>query len=305
MKHFLRLAAFLAVFAVSLNANAASCFWVGGTGSWSTANGASWSNASGGGASTCAATGGVPKNVGDLATFDGASGGGTVTVDGTMNGVSIASITAGAFTGTIDWSVNNPSMTFTSTGNPISFSGAGAGRIFKLGSGTFTISAQGTFDFGTTTGIGTQSLASATIVMNSTALAGQQAFNGGGQTYGTLTVNGRATGQGFTIAQANTFTTLNLNGPLVMSSAGVTTTVTNLNVAGSASAYVNFPAITTQSTTATINVTTAVVDRAILRGVVFGTSAVTATNSIDMGNNNMNGGSITPPVGGAGRIIGG
>lgn len=295
----------LALFLLPISAEAATCFWVGGTGSWSTANTASWASSTGGTTGTCAATGGVPKQSADVATFDGASGGGTVTVDSTMNGVSLNSIAAGAFTGTLDFSVNNPSMTFTSTGTAIGFSGAGTGRIFKLGSGTFTISDRGSFDFGTTTGAGTQSLASATIVMGSTAVAGQQAFNGGGFAYGTLTINGRATGQGAVIQQINTFTTLNLNGPLFLNIA-TGQTITNLNISGSASNYVFLPEATTQSTTGALAVTNAAIDHAIIRGVIFSGASPIATNSIDMGNNNMNGGSITPPApAGGGHIIGG
>lgn len=276
-----------------------------GGGHWGTGNSTNWASGTGGTVGTCAATGGVPKQSADTATFDGASGGGTVTVDTTMNGTTLTAITAGAFTGTLDFSVNNPSMSFISTGTAISFTGTGTGRIFKLGSGTFTISDRGSFDFTTTTGAGVQSLASATIVMSSTAVAGQQLFAGGGFTYGTLTINGRATGQGAIFgAQVNTFTTVNLTGPLALNISAAQT-ITNLNVSGNASNYVNFPALTPQSTTITLTVTNAAIDRAILRGVIFAGSSPAATNSIDMGNNNMNGGSITPPSGGGGHIIGG
>lgn len=269
-----------------------------GGGHWNTGNTTNWS------ASTGGAGGASAPVTGDVVTFDGSSGGGTETVDTAINGLSLVSLVGSAFTGTLDFSVNNPSMTFTSSGTAINFSGTGAGRIFKLGSGTFTLSGGGTFDFGTTTSAGTQSLASAIIVLNSTAIAGQQAFNGGGFTYGTVTINGRSSGQGATIAQANTIGTLNLSGPLVMSMSSAQT-ITNLNVSGSASNYVFFPEPTAQNTTVTLTVTTATIDRAIIRGVIFATAVPAATNSIDAGNNNMNGGSITPPAGGGGRIIGG
>lgn len=274
-------------------------FWVGGTGTWDSSTTTHWSLSTGG------AGGAAVPVTGDVVTFDGSSGGGTVTVDTTVNGLSLISLVGSAFTGTLDFSVNNPSMTFTSSGTAINLSGTGAGRIFKLGSGTFTLSGGGTFDFGTTTGAGVQSLASATIVLNSTAIAGQQALNGGGFTYGTVTINGRASGQGATIAQANTIGTLNLSGPLVLSMSSAQT-ITNLNISGSSSAYVFFPEPTAQNTTVTLTVTTAAIDRAIIRGVIFATASPLATNSIDAGNNNMNGGSITPPAAGSGvHMIGG
>jgi hypothetical protein len=277
----------------------ANKFWVGGTGTWDSSTTTHWSTTTGGGGGAAAPT------TGDTVIFDASSGGGTVTVDTTVNGISLNSIVAGAFTGTLDFSINNPSMTLTSSNGTtaLNLSGTGA-RTFKLGSGTFTFSAGGTYDLGTTTNLAASTFSSATFVFNSTALASQQFFAGGGQTYGTLTINGRATGQGFVIQQNNTFGTINLNGPLFVS-LPTTTTTTNLNVAGSSSNYVNFGSLATQTTVSTVNVTTAVVDRAVLRGLTFSTSAVVATNSIDEGNNSMNGGSITPPSGGGARMIGG
>src|SRR6516164_2630324 len=146
----------------------ASRFWVGGTGTWDSTTTTHWS------ASTGGAGGASAPVTGDTVTFDGSSGGGTVTVDSTVDGLSLSAIIAGAFTGTIDWSVNNPSMSFTSTGTAISFTGAGTGRVFKLGSGTFTITNGGAFDFGTTTGAGVQSLASATLVLNGNSALSSQ-----------------------------------------------------------------------------------------------------------------------------------
>lgn len=118
-------------------ANAATCFWVGGTGSLTPSNAASWSSSSGGTASTCAAVGGVPGS-GDVATFDGSSGGGTVTLNfgGTWT---IASLICGTFTGTIDNSINNNNITFNGTAStPFNCSGS-ATRTLKLGSATYTI----------------------------------------------------------------------------------------------------------------------------------------------------------------------
>jgi hypothetical protein len=109
----------------------AAFFWVGGTGTWDSTTTTHWSASTGG-----AGGAGVPGSA-DTVTFDGASGGGTVTLNfgGT---ITIQSLTCGAFTGTLDNSVNNNNITMTANGG---FSGSGAGvRTFKLGTATYTLS---------------------------------------------------------------------------------------------------------------------------------------------------------------------
>lgn len=117
----------------------ASRFWVGGSGTWDAATTTHWASTSGG-----AGGASVPGGV-DTVTFDGSSGGGTVTVNTT---VFITSLTWGAFTGTIDFSVNNNNVTIQAT-----FSGTGTGtRTFKMGSGTWWIvSASTQFNWNMTT----------------------------------------------------------------------------------------------------------------------------------------------------------
>jgi hypothetical protein len=62
--------------------------------------------------------------------------GGTITVDSTMSGTTLTQITTDAMNGTLDFSVNNPSMTIGT------FSSSGSStRTLKMGSGTFTITA--------------------------------------------------------------------------------------------------------------------------------------------------------------------
>src|SRR6185437_4318435 len=102
MKKFLIALFFLAF---TTGANAASRFWVGGTGTWDNATTTHWSASTGGagGASVPAAT--------DTVTFDGSSGGGTVTVNATINGTNtLVSITAGAFTGALDLNANTSTI---------------------------------------------------------------------------------------------------------------------------------------------------------------------------------------------------
>lgn len=101
----------------------AARYWVGGTGTWDAISLLNWSTSSGG-----AAGASVPGS-GDTVIFDGASGGGTVTVG---YDPSVISITGGAFTGTLDFATSNPTM------QTFSFSGTGT-RTLNYGSGNWTI----------------------------------------------------------------------------------------------------------------------------------------------------------------------
>lgn len=279
----------------------ANKFWVGGTGTWDSTTTTHWSLTTGGSAGAAAPV------TGDTVTFDASSGGGTVTVDSTINGLSLTSITAGTFTGTLDFSVNNPSLTFTAGTNGLSLSGTGV-RTIKLGTGTFTFnSATCSYDCGTATNL-TATFSGATFSMSATTANAPQIFNGGGQTYGTLLINGRTGGTAFNLNGANTFGTITATGPVLIALATSTTqTVTNLNINGTLSSYIYFGNASDSAGTCTVAVTTPSVTNAVLRGMVFTTSAVTANSSIDLGLNNMNGGSIIAPTNGAstgGGIIG-
>jgi hypothetical protein len=312
----------LALFLLPISAEAATCFAVNtGAGvTWSTGNGVMWASSSGGTASTCAATGGVPKQSVDIATFDGASGGGTVTVDSTMNGTTISSLVGGAFTGTLDFSVNNPSMTFAAAAaqSGLSFSGAGTGRILKLGTGTFTFNNGNNYDFTTTTGAGAQSLAGATLVFNgasSPALVAQATIALGGFAYGTITINGRGSGQAIAFlggVSTWTATTINLNaggaggstGVLYVSPGTIAGTVSNLNITGSIAQPVVLQ-ITTQNTQLALTVTNAPsIAYAAIRNINF-VNAANATNSWDLGENTNLTATPPSPSSGGGHIIGG
>lgn len=118
----------------------ANYFWVGGTGTWDgTTNHFAITS---GGTAIAAAPGSS-----DTVTFDGNSGGGTVTVSTNFN---VVSVTMGAFTGTLDFSANNNSPTMQT------FSGTGTGvRTLNMGSGTWTITGNNTniFTLATTTNL--------------------------------------------------------------------------------------------------------------------------------------------------------
>lgn len=107
----------------------ASKFWVGGTGNWDAVTTTNWAITTGGAGGTA-----VPV-AGDVVTFDGASGGGVVTMTTSPN---VASIFMGAFTGTLDGNGQSPVMT-----TQFSCNGSGT-RTLKMGSGNWTISGNAT-----------------------------------------------------------------------------------------------------------------------------------------------------------------
>lgn len=274
---------------------------------WNSSNTTMWSTTSG---VTVTPTG--PPQAGDTATFDANSGGGTVTVGSSINATNtLVSITAGAFTGTLDFSVNNPSINIAAAAaaTGLSFSGTGAARVFKLGSGTHTFTNGSGYDFTTTTNAGAQSLASATLVFNAgntPASVAQQSINLGGFAYGTITINGRLSGQAASLngnVNAWSATTLNLNGPLWIASGSNSGTITNLNITGASIAQPVMVYITTQNTQISLTVTTATINYASIRNINF-INPATAGNSWDLGQNtNL---TVTNPTAGTGggNIIG-
>lgn len=208
----------------------ANRFWVGGTGTWNNSNTTSWSTTTGGGGGAS-----VP-GTGDVAIFDGSSGGGTVTVD-SPNGagvVTVQQITCGAFTGTLDFSANNNNVTLS-----VAFSGTGSGtRTINLGSGTWTFTTTGpanVWDLTTTTGL-TLSGASANMVLSGN-ISGSRSFVGGGQSYGSLTVQSNTLRGIVTVTGANTFGSLSLAAGTTMNfGASTTHTITNgFTLAGTSS----------------------------------------------------------------------
>lgn len=132
----------------------ANRYWVGGTGNWDASDTSHWSDTSGG-------SGGfsVPGS-GDVVTFDGSSGGGTVTL---MYSPTITSITMGAFTGTFDANDYNLTMgTFDCSGTGI--------RTLNMGSGTWELTSTSTvFSFLTTTNLTLNSETSTIKLTNNSA----------------------------------------------------------------------------------------------------------------------------------------
>lgn len=300
-----------------MSAEAATCFWVGGSGNWDNSNTASWSSTTGGTASTCLAAGGIPKNSVDVANFDSNSGGGTVTVCGASSAncptsagtLTLSQVTAGAFTGTLDFATNNPSV----NASFVSFSGTGV-RTINMGSGTWTLSGtatSGAFDNATTTN---ETFNAGTSTVHITGTTGFSFIRLGGKPLNIVTVD--ALGYPFYVNDAagvsNTIATLNLTAPLVFGvTFGTTLTITTpVNWSGSSSS--NFAIVEHQNSTNTtkpaLNLAAgSAISWAAIGPVNFTGSAVTATNSFNVGGS-AGAITITPPSGGGGTsgyIIGG
>jgi hypothetical protein len=266
----------------------ASRFWVGGTGTWDSTTTTHWSATSGGAGGASA-----PVTADDV-TFDASSGGGTVTVDTTVNGLSLNSIVAGAFTGTLDFSINNPSMTIGASGSPgFNISGSGI-RTIKFGSGTFTIK-DNNFLAGTITNL-TLVGGSATFNFTNVSSGSTQNFQGGGATWSgnTISIQGR-TGTNYTpffITGVSALAGLNITGPVALNAAsGTALTVANpVTWSGSASGLITIvsDSFGFNTTKATINLTsgsTSTISWCDFIGLTFTGSAIA--------NNSFNGGGTT------------
>ncbi len=274
----------------------AARFWVGGTGTWDASDTTHWSTTTGGGGGAS-----VPGSS-DAATFDGSSGGGTVTVY--AGPITIQSITMGAFTGTLDFATNNPNVTLTATGG---LSGTGSGtRTLNMGSGTWTFTSTGTatpLNFATVTNL-TFSGASSVVVLP-TGTASRRTLSLGTLTWGTITIAANSSGGAVAIGNAATIGTLNITGPNVVTFPNAaTTTISNaITWTGAVSTPIGILS-NSDNTVATLAVATAsTVTGCVFRLITFtGAGAKVANNSIDLGLNT--GVTITNPSGGMSRARG-
>lgn len=269
---------------------------------WNSSNTTMWSTTSG-----LTTTPAGPPAAADTATFDALSGGGTVTVGSSINTTNaITNLTMGAFTGTLDFSVNNPSLTISTL-----FSNNGSGtRTLNLGSGTFTLSgiSGNVIDFGTVTGLTLNAGASNIVVSPVSAQTGSITVNtpSAAVTFNTLTLGPINTTSGnkppIITFTGGKFTTINVNPNNLSLFVGLpgagTLTVTNgLNWNGTSGNFVTLYGGGSGTTiSSTIN---SVLTWAILAGTTFsGGGTATATNSIDMRGNT--GSTITAPTFGVG-----
>ena len=183
----------------NLTLHNASRFWVLGTGTWSSLNLVNWSGTSGG------AGGSSVPGAADTATFDGSSGGGTVTPDYNMT---VTSITMGAFTGTLAFNTNNVSPTMST------FSGSGTGaRTLSMGSGTWTLTGNATtiWNLSTITNL-TFNAGTSTVDCNYSGSTGTRTIISGSTTVGRFNnFNVTAGTDALTLTSSSAFSTVNLN----------------------------------------------------------------------------------------------
>ncbi len=301
----------------------ASRFWVLGTGTWDSSTTTHWAASSGAGSGGQS----VPGSA-DTATFDGSSGGGTVTLNfgGT---ITIQTLTLGAFTGTWDNSANNNNITLSST---TGWSNNSTGtRTITLGSATYTLtstSAAFTLWATNTTGL-TLSAASAVVDFSgAVAFGSAQTFSGGSsQTYGTVKVSGARHDSGLLINTVGTISTLTNTAAAFISLAAAftittltqsaqltlivpqnaTTTITNApTLTGTLGAPLSIlnSAMASNSTTATISCTSGTFGGTyvVIAGITFsGGATFSFTNSFDLGKNT--GVTITAPSAGSSSIL--
>lgn len=170
----------------------AARFWVGGTGNWDAATTTHWAASSNG------AGGQSVPGPSDDVTFDGSSGGGTVTVTATQ---SVLSITHSAHTGTLNFNGQTMTIgTFTSTGS--------ATRTLTLGASAITITGTGAaWNLNNATNL-TLNANTSTITMTGAGAV----FQGDAKTYYGLVMSGGGT---MFIHWGNTFTNLTITGTAV------------------------------------------------------------------------------------------
>jgi hypothetical protein len=266
----------------------AARFWVGSTGTWDASDTTHWAATSGG------AGGQSVPGAADTVTLDGSSGGGTVTVNTT---VTVASITMSAFTGTLDFATNDNNV------NLVSFVSTGSGtRTLNMGDGTWTITqtAGVAWNQGGATNL-TFNANGSTLVFAGTSATARTASFGTGYTYNIVTFNANSSGGGWTIAGANTYTTLNIAAPNSFAfTASATYTITNgLTLTGSSGNAI-FLSSATFGTAFTLALGAASTGTwCAIRDMTNTTNSFTLTNSFDLGKNTFTGGgSISAPSGG-------
>jgi len=258
----------------------ATCFWVGGTGTWDggTLDVGHWKTASGG-STNIAAPGSA-----DTATFDANSGGGTVTVASDFN---VNTIQSGAFTGTLDFSVNNNSVNIS---NIFSVSGSGV-RTVKFGSSIITVSQ---IQAGTITNLTFDSGTSTVRFFNSTTTGGLQSPIGGGVAHNKFIIGPATTGIGVVLFSggALTLNTLEWNnvnaGAMLQLNSSVNMTMNNsFYWKGSPSRPIGLQVGSTPPGTLTLGAgKTGVIEWASIYGVTFtGGGTFIAKNCFDGGGN--------------------
>lgn len=265
----------------------AARFWVGGTGTWDASTTTHWASSSNG------AGGQSVPGSGDTVTFDANSGGGTVTVNTTVN---VTSITCGAHTGTLDFATNDNNVTLQS------FSGTGTGtRTLNMGDGTWTITGTGTvWNMLTVTNL-TFNANGSTLKFTGATNARRTFTLNASLTYNNITIDSNTSGGTFLFNLASGGASI--GGTLTINSSNTVVlptlashTIAALAINGTVDAPVMVKS-QTDDTTATISVSSG---SPAMHGVAFrditcsGGATFIAQDSWDLGHNS--GVTIIPPV---------
>lgn len=279
--------------AANCNAAAGSCFWIGGTGTLDLAtDSAHWSNSTGGASCSCEPTGT------STLTFDGSSGGGTVTINTniTLTGAS-AQIASGAFTGTLDWSANNNTLTIPVWNN----SGSGL-RTINTGTGAWTIGSNGSatscFAHATATGLTWNQNNNITITCGGTISLGTVG------SYSTITF-APASGHVPDVTGSGTIANLAITAPGTIAMGGTINVANAATLIGTSTLPIAIVSATPATSVNTLSLGSAstCVWCAFEGTTVTGAGSMTATNSLNLGaNTNI---TITPPSTGGGGGGGG
>jgi hypothetical protein len=299
---FLLAIAFLAPSA----ANAAACFWIGGTGNLD--DPVHWDATSGGAGGDCAAAGGWPNSAADTATFDASSGGGTITRNANWT---VGTITLSAFTGTMGNSGDTATVTFNT------FTNTGSGtRTLNLGASTWRCGITAcNWGFAGATNM-TMNANTSTVAF--TGNIGSKTANLSNFTYNVVTFDAD---DSTTIGTSNTGADWNQNGTTTVGTLNVgagnylnmrgATVVTTLNFTGGTPSFTAMTVIANNGYGSTLNLTLtnpASCSYCAFMGINVVTSTITATNAFQWGagGNNITFTAPSPPGGGGGgRIIGG
>lgn len=282
---------------------------------WDNTSTAMWSTSTGG------ATGASAPTSADAVIIDAATcvGGTTCTITTFSGTISAATITWNACTASttgciIDASSNNTNFTLSSSG-ATAFAGSGTGtRKWLAGTGTYTLTmsaANNCFDMTTSTNDQGSVFSGATwICSGTTTVNTSRTWGGGGFSFGPTTFNANTGRAPMALTGVNTFASLTVNGPELITIAANQTISGSLTLNGvSSSQPVQFQS-NTISAARTISIGSASTGSWVaLRDITTsGAAALTISNCMDLGDNTLaNSGACNAPAGGGGggRIIGG
>lgn len=293
-----RLFVIFALMICSMQANAASRFMVlcVVTCTWDNSNTTIWSATSGG------AGGQSAPVAGDVVTLDGSTGGGTVTVNANL---AIAGLTTSAFTGTLDFSANNNSLT-TSAGW---IDGGSGVHTINMGNNTWTFTQVNGTPINITLSANITLNANSSTILLSAVPTGARVLTFGAKTINNLTVTNAAWqpfmidlngNNSFTIAGNLALTNV---GFVRMPSAGTLTVTGSFTWDGTSTNQGVMLTTNASTSPSTLSVGSAVtLSWLLIQNITkAGASSIICNNCFDGGGNT----GITINKPGGGRVIGG